>query len=346
MDLHVDPIQTRLAEAVDTALTRTGDLYGELAAIGLPQMSAPESLGGLGLGLSADIMVNSRLGYGLTPLSAHRETVLALELLADADPPEDLPEDLIGDLFKGVRHATTIGVHAQTGLRADADGRLWGDSEPLPAGTYSLAVVRAMAHHGQARWYVVPPREPTCATWTGEQLGQPAVRLHFTGAPARPLVLTERGRTRAMAAARVRQAAVLLGIAERALDLARTHVNRRVQFGRPLVELQTVAHTLARLVGEAEGWQLVLHETAWRWDREQDCSAGAAQVLAAASDHAMRATRKALQLHGVRGMLAHSGAATAYRLASVEATRMGTPASLWRMAAPGGTAAPVRTGLG
>lgn len=329
MDLSIDPIQRRLADAVDTALTRTGDPSTELAGIGVPELSVAETLGGLGLGLAADIMVSSRLGYGLEPLSAYRETVLALDLLAEAG----IPGPHLGDVFKGTRHAVTVGLHSGTGLRVDSGGLLWGESECLPPGDIGLAVVRAVEYDGPTGWYLVLPQSPSCRTEPVERLGVSRLRLHFAGASVRPLAVTDERCARALDAARVRQAAMLLGLADRALDTARSHVNNRVQYGKPLVELQTVAHSLARLSGDADGWRLLLHETAWHCDRGGLHAAKTARLLAVASEHAMLAARRALQLHGVRGMLAHSTAATVYRIASVEGVRMGTPARIWRLAA-------------
>ncbi|WNI32317.1 acyl-CoA dehydrogenase family protein [Streptomyces sp. ITFR-6] len=332
----MDPFQVQLADAVDAALSRTSDVQAELAAIGVPELGLPERLGGFGLGLSADIVVNVQLGRGLVPLAAHRETVLALELAAAGE----LPDSLVGQVLKGTAHAVTIGVHTAPTLRADSANRLWGESEHLPDCEVSLAVVRAVAQGGDARWYVVQPDPATSVSRTSMLLGLPGRRLQFTGAAATPATPDGGELRRSLDAARIRQAAVLLGVADRALDTARGHVNHRMQFGRPLVELQTVAHRLAHLVGTADGWRLLLHEAAWRHDLGQDCTAHAAQVLAAATEHALQSTRQALHLHGVRGMLAHSTVATAYRIASVEGTRMGTAGQLWREAGEAHLASP------
>ncbi|TQN28383.1 alkylation response protein AidB-like acyl-CoA dehydrogenase [Haloactinospora alba] len=328
MDQSIDPLQTRIADALTTVLTRTGDLDAELAAIGVPGMGAPESVGGLGLGLSADTMVNLGLGRGLEPQASYRETALVLDLLAGSE----VPRSRLAALLRGEQHAATVGVHTTADLRVDDSGRAWGESEHLPAGRFGLALIRAMEQHGNSGWYLVVPQESTCETESGTRLGLSTVRLRFTGAPAEALRLSEPHTRWALDAARVRQAALLLGVADRALELARTHVNQRRQFGKPLVELQTVAHELARLIGAADGWRLLLHQTAWRCDRGRAEAAEPSRLLAAASEHALACARTSLHLHGVRGMLAHSTPAAAFRVASVEATRLDTPANLWNAA--------------
>ncbi|MFD8478599.1 acyl-CoA dehydrogenase family protein [Kitasatospora sp. NPDC059673] len=344
MDLRTDPVQRRLAEAVDAALSRTGDPYAELAAIGVPELSLPARLGGYGLGLGADVVVNLRLGHHLQPLPAGRETLFALGLLT----AEQLPDGLLEQVLKGAAHVVTIGVHDRPTLRADQAGGLWGESGPLPSGEPALAVVRATAPGGVPRWYVVRPDPADEPAGDGSLLGVPGRTVRFAGTRATEIEVPDELLRSELDAARIRQAAVLLGLADRAVAATRTHVNRRTQFGRPLVELQTVAHRLARLVGLADGWRLLVHEAAWRHDLGEPCTGEAAQALAAAAEHALTATRLCIQLHGARGMLAHSTAATAYRLASLEATRMGPPARLWAEAGrahlAAGRAAPGLTG--
>ncbi|MGW3077190.1 MULTISPECIES: acyl-CoA dehydrogenase family protein [unclassified Kitasatospora] len=325
MDLRLDPLQQRLREAVDTVLTGTGDPSAQLAAIGVPALNAPEDLGGLALGLAADAVVNERLGYALEPLGAYRATAHALDLL------DHCPGDTLAELYAGERHAVVIGAHGPATVRVDADGRLRGTSEPLPRAAVALCVVRAAGDDGTTGWYLAHPHTGPVTVEPTEHFGLPATRVRFDGAAAQPLTADDDRTRRALGAARLRQAALLLGMADRAVDVARAHVNTRIQSGKPLVERQTVAHRLALLMGEADGWRLLLHRAAW--DHDRGGHPAAAAVLAVAAEHAQSACRTALQLHGVRGMLAHSTAATAYRLITAESVRLGRPDTLWLEAA-------------
>lgn len=325
MDLRPDPFQQRLAGAVDAALSGVRGPVAELAAIGVPALSLPLDLGGYGLGLTADVVVNGRLGYALEPVPAYRETVLALELVR----PADIPDDVRQKLLDGHAHAVAVGLYGSSGLRVEPDGRLWGDSAELPDGRYEFIVARAATSAGDTAWFLITPDREAVSTTRVEQLGMPHLRLSFQGVRARAISVPDEVLRSALERARVRQAAVLLGLADRALETARGHANRRIQYGNPLLRLQTVAHRLARLVGIADGWRLALYENAWRQDRGHGRPGDGALILATAVDHALECTRLGIQLHGVRGMLAHSTAATAYRLASVEAIRMGAPQSVW-----------------
>ncbi|WP_405983573.1 acyl-CoA dehydrogenase family protein [Streptomyces sp. NBC_00872] len=331
MDLRLDPLQERLRDAVDAVLTRTGELSAQLATIGVPTLSAPERFGGLALGLSADIVVNDRLGYALAPSGGYRETVFALDMLDSDDVRTEHLAEIIADVHKGTRQAVPVGAHLPVGVRVKSGRRLWGESEPLPRGDIGLCVVRAVDDDGGSGWYLVLPEAGTCSVESIDHFGTPAARLRFDGAVAEPLPVSADHGERALAAARLRQAALLLGMADRILDVARAHVNTRTQSGKPLVERQTVAHRLALLKGQADGWRLLLHKAAWEFDCDERPSAAA--VLAVTAEHAQVASRTALQLHGVRGMLAHSMAANGYRMISVESVRLGSPIDLWTEAA-------------
>lgn len=328
MDLRPDPIQERLAEAVDDALAGARDPAVELAAIGVPSLCLPSDVGGFALGLGADVIVCGRLGYSLETLPAYRETLHCLELAGASAVPDDVRDALLD----GSAHAVLTGAAGSSGLRTDPAGRLWGESEQLPEGNYRFVAGRAPSGRGSG-WFVAVPDAGTCRREASSRLDVPHVRLAFHGTPTAALDVEPSAAERAAERARVRQAAVLHGIADRALECARTHVNRRNQYGAPLLDLQSVAHRLATLVGDGDGWRLMLHETAWRHDRGEERPGDGSLVLAVAAEHALTCARLAIQLHGARGMLAHSMAAATYRAASVEATRMGPPQALWAASA-------------
>ncbi len=105
---------------------------------------------------------------------------------------------------------------------------------------------------------------------------------------------------------RVTVGAAALGFAQRALDEAVAHTKARVQFGRPLAELQAVQMSLADMACELEAARLLVYRAAKRADegagREAEAYAGSMAKLVA-TENAFRVIDRAVQLHGGRGVL-------------------------------------------
>jgi hypothetical protein len=98
-------------------------------------------------------------------------------------------------------------------------------------------------------------------------------------------------------------ASYLLGVAERALELAVDHVKARVQFGRPLSELQSVRFAIADATVAVDGLRELVRFTLWRV--ATDPGGARADALAArfsAQEVAQPVLRSAQQLHGASGL--------------------------------------------
>jgi alkylation response protein AidB-like acyl-CoA dehydrogenase len=104
---------------------------------------------------------------------------------------------------------------------------------------------------------------------------------------------------------RVGAAAVALGIAAGAYELALDHVQERQQFGRPIAEFQGLQWMLADMViGLAAAQALVWKAAASGGDSGSGGfpnMALAAQAKILAAETAVRVTNDALQLHGAAG---------------------------------------------
>src|SRR5262249_29415840 len=61
-------------------------------------------------------------------------------------------------------------------------------------------------------------------------------------------------------------AALLVGIAARALEIGAAYARDREVFDRPVATFQTVAHRLADLATAVDGARLLVHEAAWSAD--------------------------------------------------------------------------------
>ncbi|GAA1293045.1 acyl-CoA dehydrogenase family protein [Saccharothrix xinjiangensis] len=126
----------------------------------------------------------------------------------------------------------------------------------------------------------------------------------------------------ALATARVRQAAYLVGLSQAALDHAVEYAKARRQFGQPIGKFQGVAFRLSELSMHVDATRLLVHD--------RDAVAHAAAVLAAAAELALRLTVQTMQVNGAAGMVSDNDAQLYYRRAAVESVRLGTPSRLRR----------------
>ena len=96
--------------------------------------------------------------------------------------------------------------------------------------------------------------------------------------------------------AAVAAAAQLVGLAQHMLDMSVAYVSQREQFGKPVGSFQAVKHHLADAALRLEFARPCVHRAAWSME-PTDVSLAKAQ----ASEAALLAARKALQVHGAIG---------------------------------------------
>ena len=97
-------------------------------------------------------------------------------------------------------------------------------------------------------------------------------------------------------------AAQLVGLAQQMLDMSVAYVGQREQFGKPVGSFQAVKHHLADAALRLEFARPCVHRAAWVLANDPDETQVAVSLAKAqASDAAMLAARKALQVHGAIG---------------------------------------------
>jgi butyryl-CoA dehydrogenase len=100
---------------------------------------------------------------------------------------------------------------------------------------------------------------------------------------------------------RIGLGALALGIAEGALEECLAYTATRHQFGKPIASFQGVHFALADMATEIEAAKHLVYHAAWLKQRGQPFKKEAAMAKLYASELAMRATTKAVQLHGGYG---------------------------------------------
>jgi alkylation response protein AidB-like acyl-CoA dehydrogenase len=270
----------RVREAWTNADGRVPGLWGQLAALGVPGILAPEEHGGLGLTELELVLVLEETGRFAMPEPIVDTAAVAVPLLRDAGARE---------LLQSVTsHAQVVAV----GL-ADAPFVVGADSADIvlleQAGEVhalersDIRVERTESIDGSRRLFRVKwqPSRTTC------------------------LVYAERG-ARVLREARdrgaVAVAAQLVGLARAMLATTVAYVQARQQFGKPVGSFQAVKHHLADALIAIEMTAPVVYRAAYSLARgDPHATTHASMAKAMASDAAELVARKALQCHGAIG---------------------------------------------
>ena len=123
---------------------------------------------------------------------------------------------------------------------------------------------------------------------------------------------------------RLTVAAMCVGRARRAFDLALGYAAERNQFGQPIGKFQGVSFKLADMVTEIDAADWMTLAAAWRLDRGLPANREIASAKLYASEMLARATDEALQIHGGMGLMSDLPLARFWRDARVERIWDGT----------------------
>lgn len=274
------------AAAVDTAM-RIAIEQGWLG------VSAQEELGGLNMGASAAIVLATEIGRALLPGPIMAATVL-LPGLARQSPA-----------FLPLAEAALVGT-----CRVSLAVRMARRGEPgqyiadhAAGATDILVVEQDMAGETVFRWFrdgslsARAPFDPTC----------PVAELRLGAveptAPNAAVTLPGSSAEQILGPVHLWIAAELLGIAERAGEMAVNHAKERKQFDQFIGAYQGVKHRLVDDYVLRETAGAIIKLAAERWDAgESDKVLLAHAARAAASQAALSATAYCIQVHGGLGV--------------------------------------------
>lgn len=112
------------------------------------------------------------------------------------------------------------------------------------------------------------------------------------------------GSARALVArGRVGLAALAVGVASAAFELARDYAKERHAFGAPIATKQAMAFKLADMAIEIDGARLLVWEAAWRLDRGEDATREATLAMQQVRRVALEVTDGAVQVFGGHGYI-------------------------------------------
>ena len=264
-----------LRRLLDTQQPIDSARWTTIRDMGLIGMLAPEDKGGLGMGLIDLVGIAEAAGYVALPEPLLVQAGIVVPLLTSlADDKGWLARVIAGEIV-------AVG-HPGNPFIADADaaaGLLLSDGDTLH----------------------LVPRE--AVTLTRHESFDPFRRL-FTAdwTPSPATAIAGDWRDTASRGA-VLAAAEMVGIAQRAIDMAVAYAKDRMQFGKPIGSYQAVKHLVANAQVKTEFARPVVHAAAAELPlATASALARIAHAKIAAGDAADLATRNAVQVHGAMGM--------------------------------------------
>ncbi len=123
---------------------------------------------------------------------------------------------------------------------------------------------------------------------------------------------------------RISIAAQAVGIAQASLDAAVQYARNRVQFGKPIADLEAIRWMIADMATDIEAARLLTYRAATLTDHHRRHTMEASMAKLFAASTAVEATRKALQIHGGYGYMTDLPLERYYRDAKITEIYEGT----------------------
>ena len=314
--------------------------------LGLLGLAIPEAHGGAGAGFTELGIVAQEMGRALFCGPFLGTAVLAVAaLLASADDAAQrrwLPAIAAGELIATVAIPGTLPGGGAPGAavagpavaaREAADGWVLDGTAGfvLDGHVADLVLVPAATGEGISLFAVGGPAPGLARTLLPAfDATRKYARLDFTTTPA---MLLSPARVAASALARVYDlgcvalACEQVGVAERALDMARDYALLRTQFGRPIGSFQAIKHKLADVLLEVEAARSAAWFGLWAADARPDQLPAVASIAqATCSAAAYLAAAENMQVHGGIGYTWEHPAHLYFRRATTSRMWLGDPA--------------------
>ncbi len=326
-----------VAEELDREHRFPYELIAELAELGLMGIPIPEEFGGAGgdtLSYAIAIEELTRIDSSVAITVAAHTSLGTMPILLYGSDEQKL--EWLPDLASGRRLAafglTEPGAGSDAGAtqtRAELrDGQWHIDGSKIfitNAGTDISACVTITARTGddEISNIVVPNGAP------GYVISAPMRKLGWRASDTRELsfqdcavpegnLLGERGRgfhqfLEILDGGRISVAAMGVGLAQGAYDLALSYAKERRQFGRPISDFQAIQFKLADMATEIDAGRQLVYKAAWLKDEGRPFAQEAAMAKLYTGELSHRVVNHALQVHGGYGFMDEYAISRFYR---------------------------------
>jgi short/branched chain acyl-CoA dehydrogenase len=325
------------AEELDREHRFPYELVAELAELGLMGMPIPEEYGGGGtdtLAYAIAIEELTRVDSSVAITVAAHTSLGTMPIFlfgSDEQKREWLPQLASGQKL-GAFGLTEAGAGSDAGAtrtRAELRDGQWvinGSKIFITnAGTdiSGLVTITALTGDGEVSNIIVPNGTP------GYELSPQMRKLGWRASDTRELsfkdaavpegnLLGPRGEgfrqfLEILDGGRISVAAMGVGLAQGAYDLAFRYAQEREQFGKPIARFQAVQFQLADMAVEIEAGRNLVYKAAWLKDEGRPFAKEAAMAKLYTGELSHRVANAALQIHGGYGFMDESAISRLYR---------------------------------
>jgi alkylation response protein AidB-like acyl-CoA dehydrogenase len=326
-----------VAEELDREKRFPYELVAELAELGLMGMTIPEEYEGAGTdtlsyAIAIEELTRIDSSVAITVAAHHSLGTLPIYYFgSEAQRRQWLP-----DLASGRKLAafglTEPGAGSDAGATrttATLDGGEWVvDGSKMfitNAGTEitSCVTITAVTGDGEISNVIVPNGTP------GYVISAPMQKLGWRASDTRELsfqgarvpeenLLGPRGEgfrqfLQILDGGRISVAAMGIGLAQGAYDLAFDYAQERQQFGRPIAQFQSIQEKLVDMATEIEAARILVWKAAWEKDQGRDFARTAAMAKLFSGELSHRVANRSLQIHGGYGFMDEYAISRLYR---------------------------------
>jgi alkylation response protein AidB-like acyl-CoA dehydrogenase len=264
----------KMRELADSDSPYDDEIWRQMCELGWPGIAISEEHGGQGLGVVELVILQEELGYACAP-SPMISNAFAGALIERAGSDEQKARWLPGIAAGGDRGAAAFTAEDEpvVGAAAGAAVLVLNDGEGARLVQGADASLERLDLIDTTRAYFR----------AGAEGGDP---LPGDVAPAVEVGI-------------VALSAELVGVAQRALEMATDYAKEREQFGRPIGAYQAVSHRLADMLWDVEEARSLVYYAGWCADAEpESLPLAASMAKARASDAATAVTHNAIQTFG------------------------------------------------
>jgi short/branched chain acyl-CoA dehydrogenase len=330
---HVAPV----AEELDREGRFPYELVAQLAELGVMGMTIPEEFGGAGAdtvsyAIAIEELTRIDSSVAITVAAHHSLGTLPIYYYGSDEQKREWLPDLASGKKLAAFGLTEPGAGSDAGnTRTTAelrDGRWVVNGSKMfitNAGTDITACVTITARTGddEISNIVVPNGTP------GYTIAPPMKKLGWRASDTRELsfencavpesnLLGPRGEgfkqfLEILDGGRISVAAMGVGLAQGAYDLAYAYAQEREQFGKPISRFQAVQFALADMATEIEAGRVLVYKAAWLKDQGREFAREAAMAKLYTGLLSNRAANAALQIHGGYGFMEESAISRLFR---------------------------------